>query len=327
MYHCDIAPSTNEAQSSWAAGYSHDPRQMTKLERHELESVEKARKLLLAKFFDSSASEKLRKKEAVRQLLGTIIAVREAGMSFEEITTVFSEAGLVLNTNTLRLYFYELKAQAEIAAHEKAHAEQVARTRAQLVDDDRARLSTEALTEAEAQAKKKREAGADRKGFLVPPGAAAPSPAKPAKPERAERPKGARPPAGVAPPPATHALPAAIQRAGEGATGEAGDPPDAAWVPPADTPTSNATPSGTSPAPLAPTIEEALKAGENFTGVRPELRENVVLFRDRVYYESGEAFDGTLTKAQAHLLRTVGKLIAPTIMSSTKDFVKMPSKL
>ena len=297
---------------------------MTKLERHELESVEKARKLLLAKFFDSSASEKLRKKEAVRQLLGTIIAVREAGMSFDEITTVFSEAGLVLNTNTLRLYFYELKAQAEIAAHEKAHAEQVARTRAQLVDDDRARLSTEALTEAEAQAKKKREASADRKGLLVPPGAGAPSPAKP---EKAEKAKGARPPAGVAPPPATHALPAAIQRAGEGAPGEAGDPSDAAWVPPAGTPTSDAMPSGASSAPLAPTIEEALKAGENFIGVRPELRENVVLFRDKVYYESGEAFDGTLTKAQAHLLRTVGKLIAPTIMSSTKDFVKMPSKL
>ncbi|WP_316685577.1 hypothetical protein, partial [Ralstonia thomasii] len=166
---------------------------MTKLETHELESVEKARKLLLAKFFDSSAGEKLRKKEAVRQLLGTIIAVRESGMSFDEISTVFAEAGLVLNTNTLRLYFYELKAQAEIAAHEKAHAAQVARTRAQLLDDDRARLSTEALAEAEAQAKQKRVGAAD-KGLLTPPLAAAPSAARPPK---AEKPKSARPPAGV----------------------------------------------------------------------------------------------------------------------------------
>ncbi|MCY0852997.1 hypothetical protein [Cupriavidus sp. D39] len=170
---------------------------MTKLETHELESVERARKLLLAKFFDSAATDKLRKKEAVRQLLGTIIAVREAGMSFDEIATIFSEAGLVLNANTLRLYFYQLKAQADIAAHEKAHADQVARTRSQLESDDRQRFSQDALTEAQAVAKRKRSPHFPEPPPEVPP-AAAPFAMKP---QKAEKQKPARPLMGVAPPP------------------------------------------------------------------------------------------------------------------------------
>ena len=80
---------------------------MTKLEKHDQESVERARKLLLEKFFGGANGDRLRKKEVVRQLLGTIIAVRNDGMSFQDIAKVFAEAGLELNEHTLRLYFVE----------------------------------------------------------------------------------------------------------------------------------------------------------------------------------------------------------------------------
>ena len=288
---------------------------MTKLEKHDQESVERARKLLLEKFFGGANGDRLRKKEVVRQLLGTIIAVRNDGMSFQDIAKVFAEAGLELNEHTLRLYFYELKGQAEIAAHEKAHAEQVARTRAEIAGADLSRLSASALAAAKDEAIRKR----GEKDLQSPPPQKPQAHAAPsaAPPQKAGKASGARPPKGGAPRLPTHASEGAIERAGEG------------WFPPppietAPAPTAKPADSGDG---LGPTIDEAVQRGVGFVGVRPELRDNVVLLKDRVYWETGEAFDGALTKAQAHILRQVGRLVAPTTMTSSGDFVEMPNKL
>ncbi|MFP3813913.1 hypothetical protein, partial [Bacillus sp. SIMBA_005] len=59
---------------------------------------------------------------------------------------------------------------------------------------------------------------------------------------------------------------------------------------------------------------------------RTELEEDVELRGDNVYYASGRPFKGNLTKRQIHLLRTVGRLMAPTKGESSRDFVTMATK-
>jgi hypothetical protein len=60
---------------------------------------------------------------------------------------------------------------------------------------------------------------------------------------------------------------------------------------------------------------------------RTELEEDVELRGDKVYYATGRPFRGTLTRRQVHLLRTVGRLIAPTKGESSRDFLVTPTKL
>lgn len=64
------------------------------------------------------------------------------------------------------------------------------------------------------------------------------------------------------------------------------------------------------------------------TDERTELLEDVELRTgDLVYYVSGKPFEGFLAQRQVFLLRTVGRLIAPTKTRTSKDFVKMPENL
>lgn len=70
-------------------------------------------------------------------------------------------------------------------------------------------------------------------------------------------------------------------------------------------------------------IERLPEATEEKTAVTEDL-----IVRDgRVYCASGAAFRGALTRKQIHLLRTVGRIVARTMSRTSKDFVRMPSKV
>ena len=59
-----------------------------------------------------------------------------------------------------------------------------------------------------------------------------------------------------------------------------------------------------------------------------ELVENLhVREGNQVWCESGKPYTGLLKAKQVHLLRTVGRLIAPTVGRSSGDFVAMPRNL
>jgi hypothetical protein len=72
----------------------------------------------------------------------------------------------------------------------------------------------------------------------------------------------------------------------------------------------------------------AIEAASRETEERTDLLDDVELREgELVFYVSGQPFHGFLSQRQIRLLRTVGKIIAPTKGRSSKDFVAMPTKL
>ena len=103
---------------------------MAQMRRVAKENIEKARQLLLSEIFREQTDDRFVKREAVKQLLGPLIAARDSGLSFEEIATVFEKAGLELSPTTLRSYFFELKTAEELAREARRHAEKVTKAKA-----------------------------------------------------------------------------------------------------------------------------------------------------------------------------------------------------
>lgn len=102
---------------------------MAALERISKEDIERARQLLLAEIFTEKTDDRHVKRDAVKQLLGPLIAARESGLSFEEISKVFERAGLLLSYKTLERYYYALKTEEDLAKEAKLHAERVGKVR------------------------------------------------------------------------------------------------------------------------------------------------------------------------------------------------------
>lgn len=308
---------------------------MASLQRVEKENIEKARQLLLLEVYREQNDDRFVKREAVKQLLAPLIAARESGLSFEDIAKVFEKAGLVLTPSTLRSYYFELKTEADLATSARKHAEKVAQTKRaidqQMLEKHNRHADRVALAHATRlnQSPKLIDALAQTDPSALPPPGPAQGPVSAPKP-------GARPPlAAAAPTPAEPPESARVKR--EGGKVAAAEPASSHAPDTADpTPTDQVAAGGASHRPAASDSDNAAPVVKTLAEIeqlslatddRTVLEDDVIVKGDLVLYVSGKPFVGTLSKKQIHLLRSVGKIIAPTTGRSSSDFVKMPSKL
>ncbi|MGY8527574.1 hypothetical protein [Paracidovorax citrulli] len=275
----------------------------------EKDDIEVARQRLLAAIYSELPDDRYLKKQAVQQLLSTLIAARERGLSFEKIAEILQESGLDLPPSSLRSYYFELKTKADLAAEAERHARKVAATRAAIERKALEQHAEHGAAIAEQYARASQPKPRLVNAFSDLQAAAAGGGQQPKRREQA-----------------TRALPATAlsQSEEEGLMGSAAE---------------------ASPEPPIPTSEDArnvvasqaksiraltlaeVEAASAATESRTELGEDVELRGDQVFFVSGRPFAGCLTKRQIHLLRSVGRIVAPTKGKSSKDFVTMPSKL
>lgn len=307
---------------------------MGALQRVEKNAIEKSRQNIIAATLIEPADELFLKKGAVRQLIGTLIAARARGLSFEKLAELMAEGGIEIATETLRAYFFEMKTEAELSAENAEHAQKIASLRKEFgsgaLADDLAHAENVATNRAIRLAAVRPRVDAFADDDLPPapahPGRAAPKLVRP-------RPKPANPPGPHAPAPS---VPSG-ERHGivSGVSPETGTKAELQSVQqPANVAPSirdEVSVATASPA-LAPTHSEARTVdrieADSVGKDKSELDEDLhVTESQHVVGASGRPFVGFLSAKQIYLLRTVGKLIAPTKGRSSKDFVPMPSRL
>jgi hypothetical protein len=306
---------------------------MGALQKVEKTAIEKSRQNIIAATLSEPANELFLKKGAVRQLIGTLIAARARGLSFEKLAELMAEGGIEIATETLRAYFFEMKTEAELSAENAEHARKIANLRKE--------FGSEALAEDLEHAENVAANRAIRLAAVRPRVDAFADdglPARPPGPLRAP-PKLVRPRPKAAPHPGPQASAPSVPSVErhETASGVSSDTgttktdrqavqQSASVVPPG---LSAATPSLVEPGQThgeVRTIDmiEADSAGKD----KSELDEDLHLTESQhVVGASGRPFMGFLSTKQIFLLRTVGKLVAPTKGRSSKDFVPMPSRL
>ncbi|CCD29361.1 hypothetical protein CAGGBEG34_220115 [Candidatus Glomeribacter gigasporarum BEG34] len=96
------------------------------------EEIERARQELLTAIYSESPEDRFLKKQAVKQLLGELIAARKCGLSFEKIVEILKSAGVELTTRTLQSYFFDLKTEEELATEAQRHAMKIIQIKAAL---------------------------------------------------------------------------------------------------------------------------------------------------------------------------------------------------
>lgn len=278
--------------------------------------IETTRQLLNAEVIRLTRSSR---KHAVGELLGSLIAAREQGISFEDLAKIFEKGGLSLSPVTLRTYYFELKTRSELKQAAEKHASQV-REAKKLYDQillDRnsehakemalAHLRSEEPVLFNAFAQVGNGATMPLKEGRQPPSAKATSAASSSR----SRPRlvKAQPKSGPSTSPPS--APFWAQQ-GQEAPNAASAPPRAQAPPAAEGMRS---------------IDQLASASE-LTEERTALEEDLVADASGfVTYKSGRPFVGFLSKKQIHLLRTVGRIIKQTDGRSSKDFVAMPKKL
>jgi hypothetical protein len=288
----------------------------------EKNDIEVARQKLLEAIYSELPDDRFVKRDAVRQLLSTLIAARERGLAFGKISEILQQSGLALPAETLRTYFFQLKTQSELAADSARHARKIAQTREAIQKQVLGRHAAHAHELAANRARWTQAMPQLVNAFGSSDAKPKPEtvPSKPAESQAQITPgvmhgKTARPASPASPPPP----PLAPEAASGGATstirsmpptGKAGSAlptTDTAW---------------------APMTLTAIEAASRETEERTDLLGDVEL-RDAelVFYVSGQPFHGFLSQRQIRLLRTVGRIIAPTKGHSTKDFVSMPTTL
>lgn len=304
---------------------------MASQKKFERSEIEIARQRLLEAIYSELPDDRFRKRDAVKQLLSTLIAARERGLPFDKIAEILKESGVDLPTETLRSYFFELKTQSELAAESIRHAQKIALTRDSIqkqvrekhtehgnaVATRRARLTqaTPPLTDAFGDELQQQSESVD------------PAPAlrntMPTNNKISDRvnTRPASPAAPVLPPAAEK--PVRIESDGAG-PGTAVDIQTASPLPTSEIAFRAAPDVQSRGAMTLADIEQASLATEE----RTELLGDVELRAgDLVYYTSGQPFHGLLSRAQIRALRTLGRVFAPTKGRTSKDFVSMPIKL
>ncbi|MDR5776973.1 MULTISPECIES: hypothetical protein [unclassified Caballeronia] len=303
---------------------------MASQKKFERSEIEIARQRLLEAIYSELPDDRFRKRDAVKQLLSTLIAARERGLAFEKIAEILKASGLDLPTETLRSYFFELKTQSELAAEGLRHAQKIALTRDSIQRQVREKHTEHGNTVATRRARLTQATPPLEDAFKDDP--LQPEPFEPvAVPRRVTTAmsatilhrENARPASPAAPVPPQAAELARIES--ERVVPETAVGVKAASGLPTSEKAHRAAPGGHSESAVTLSdVEQASLATEERTELLGdlELREG-----DFVFYVSGQPFHGFLTKGQIRLLRTVGRVIAPTKGKSSKDFVTMPAKL
>lgn len=298
----------------------------------EKNDIEIARQKLLEAIYSELPDDRFVKRDAVRQLLGTLIAARERGLPFGKISEILQQSGLALPAETLRTYFFQLKSRAELAEESARHVRKVAQTREAIQKQVLGRHAAHAHELAASRARRIQVTAqpvsavgsdeAERQPETVPSSTVEP---QPQITPRILADKPARPASPASPPPPPAAPEAARSDSGQAQTTGVGAGLAVCGVPPSGK-AENTSP--TIDAGGVPMTLTAIEAASCETDERTDLLEDVKLRgAELVFYVSGRPFQGFLSQRQIRLLRTVGKLIAQTKGRSTKDFVTMPVRL
>ena len=272
--------------------------------------VENARQLLLAAIFSESGASRLAAKQAVKQLLGPIIAARNAGLSFDEIAEKFALAGLELAPSTLRQYFFEQKAEEEQTRQSLKNAQRIAHVKAVLEDKANQVYGEQSFDVALSHAKRL-NSQVVTPDFLSSAHVEVAVPMPPTvvvKPEeegaKTVRPKPEVRKPEIQLPPAVQISPASLPVATPSVEHQLPDPDGAGM-----------------------TLDE-LQEALSLPGETTELTEDLILRNGRVYWASSmRPFKGKLTRAHFSVLKAKGRLIAPTKGRSSGDFVNMRTSL
>lgn len=271
---------------------------MAKIKKVEKSNIERARQLLLLEIFSERTDDRFIIKQVIKQLLGPLIAAKESGLSFEDIAVVFQKAGLEMSVLTLKTYYHELKTEDELARDAKKHAEKAKAFRVKTERELMEIHNDYGLSVAEKLAKGRAK---EPTLYSIEDEPTKPGASEAAKPKASPSDKPGENPA------TTGTVVAAATTA-------------------AATPASPTAPTATAIPGPAMTIEELESVSLTKTE-HTALTEDVTIKDGKVFYVSGKPFDGSLTKKQLLLLKTVGKLIAPTEGRSSKNFVVLPEKL
>lgn len=292
------------------------------------ENIETARQLLIADTVGYIENERFAKKEAVRDLIGTLIAARNRGLSFERMAQLLENAGVPITAGTLRAYFFKLKTEKQLQEENRKHTEKLAKVRHELSAKELAENLQHAQEVAIEHVASRFTRRPRVNAFANPMNQASEvSRSVPPVPPDASLPEQA-------------ALPALQNDACSGAERVVAlaapaaapvklEPRDQSSAVTLSIASSEATFTSMGAAPSAVqarTIDEIATAS---VGMEVgELVENLYVRAGReVWCESGKPYMGLLKARQVHLLRTVGRLIAPTIGRSSGDFVAMPREL
>lgn len=299
----------------------------------EKDAIELARQKLIAATLSHQDEERFQKKAAVRQLIGTLIAARKRGLSFDRMAGVLAESGVEIAPETLRAYYFELKTEAELSAEHEKHARQLAKIQREIANTD---LAGDLQFAAQAASEHVAQRSANRVRVNAFEGEGRPETASSQRGRSANlAPTGRKPTARSAAPaaqPASKANGRASVSAPEildevGTTSrndERAGVTEHASIEQAQA--AVATPlERIDGEPRPRSIEEI--AAESVGQTVADLAENIHIRDNCVWYASGKPFDGFLGAKQLHLLRTVGRVIAPTAGRSSGDFVPMPRTL
>lgn len=304
----------------------------------ELDAIEVARKSVTALSLSHQATARVARKHAVKELFATLMVAWEADVPFDKMAEALNNSGIDITTETLRKYFFDLKTARDLKAESKEHERAVERLRkereakrraddlehARAMSAYRAEISNSAhaasvesahqiATQAVQSARRGAASIGARSGSSVPGG---PLPVRPtglrpggngpvqAKPQRSEIVSG---PANPQSPMSADSIAdeTMAQQVSASAPAEL-EKTDIGEV-------------------AAKTLEELARTSQGQQ--ESSFTENLVLRNGFVWFESGKPFDGVLSPRTLHTLRTVGKVIAPTIGRTAKDFVQMRHEL
>lgn len=324
----------------------------------EVDAIEVARRSVIELTLAHQTTARVARKQAVKELFGTLLASWEAGVPFEKMAAALNASGIQITTETLRGYFFELKTaeqlSAENAAHERAmakirteneakqrakdlqHARELAQAGTELVNSTR-EAKVDAAHQAAAQAVQ-----AARRRPIGGASAAAGARKEPARSSAAQP--------GAASPASEHVVSTspAVPNVGSPSIAQATSTRPAVEVttgPVVSVKDAQVTPAGivagisagnssaTSTTQQNSVHDGHAKTLDEIARTSPGQKEtayteNLVL-RDgnAVWYESGRPFDGFLSPRTLHTLRTIGRVIAPTEGRTAKDFVPMSHEL
>jgi len=235
--------------------------------------------------------------------MGPIIAARKSGRTFEQISEIFKDEGLVITPATLRSYYFDFKAETEANKLTARQVEQIQETRDRLTTEKVVKKGDHAHRTA---AKESRQRLASKMKIIPAAELLVGDPGEDDSTER--RPRSVP----------TQRRPSAPSRPPASKKGEV--------LPSHDDQIGDRQPPG-----RAPTLDDLRRYTESADG-KEELREDVVLKTDnRAYYASGEPFDGILTSRQIRLLEISRRLVAQKNGEAggrTKgSFTALPDKL
>lgn len=95
----------------------------------EVDAIEAGRRSLVELQLAYKTTARVTRKQAVKNLFGTLLASWEAGVSFDAMAKALSTNGIQITTNTLRSYFFELKTAEQLRAEHAQHEGAMAKIR------------------------------------------------------------------------------------------------------------------------------------------------------------------------------------------------------